>query len=103
MRLASGTEGQAHRDLVFAQGPGWLEIWYGDGPQAGTLMHRFEVSKGQRAEHLHTCAPDAYAASLRIAEPCVFQLSYVVTGPRKAYRMSTLYRKDLTGAACAAP
>lgn len=103
MRLVNGTRSEAHRGLVFAQGPGWLEIWYADGPNAGTRMHRFDLAVGPRAWHVHSCAPDTYAASLRISGPGIFQLGYTVTGPRKAYRMSTLYRRAPTGPSGTAP
>ena len=47
--------------------------------------------RGGRAEH--RCAPDHYVASYDFAEWPAFRVTWEVSGPRKAYRSVTRYRR----------
>lgn len=95
LRLIGGDSLRAYRSYVYALNAEArvIEIHYADGPSKGELMHRFEFAGRTAARHVHTCRPDTYVAKLRLLGSDRFQLSHAVSGPRKAYRMSTILYK----------
>ena len=101
LTLNTGERLQAQRALIFdIHGPArTLSLFHGDGPTHGGLIHRFAFDGTHVANDIHDCPPDRYSARLRLLAPDHFQLTYEVEGPRKGYRMSTVYRKITSGGA----
>ena len=65
----------------------WVEVLFDDGRP----FHRFLAA--DRAAARHDCAPDVYEVRYDFADARAWQAEWEVSGPRKAYRMLSLYRR----------
>ncbi len=58
----------------------------------GSLFHALDLVSGT-AGILHRCGEDHYRGRYRVLDENRFTVSWQVTGPRKQYRLATLYRR----------
>lgn len=58
----------------------------------GSPFHPLELLSGT-AEIRHRCGGDDYRGRYRVLDENRFTVSWQVTGPRKQYRLATLYRR----------
>ncbi len=58
----------------------------------GSLFHRLDLSLGT-ADIDHQCADDRYRGRYRVLGKDRFAVVWHVTGPRKRYRLATLYER----------
>lgn len=78
---------KAQRRYLWQQlAPGVIEIRFQDGRP----FHHLTLAP--RAADRHHCAPDLYAVRYALSAWPRWSVSWRVTGPRKNYRMTSLYR-----------
>ena len=85
--------GQATRRYRFMiDGPGTGAVRHADG----SLFHKLDLSSGL-ADIDHSCGEDHYRGRYRILHQDGFAVTWNVAGPRKRYRMATIYTRQFTG------
>lgn len=70
-----------------------LVIYFDDGPDKGKLFHRLEFDEQGLALATHDCPPDVYQAKMHLKSSDAFEIIYDVKGPRKNYKITSLYKK----------
>lgn len=88
LRLADGRAVQAEREYVWREVAGRIAVHFPDG----RFFHDFDPAAPGPQAH-HWCDPDAYAVSYDLSGWPVWSAEWQVRGPRKDYRMETLYRR----------
>ncbi len=63
-----------------------LTVWFSDG----RFFHQVPAAGGVAS---HWCAPDQYDGQYDFGAWPEFSVTWAVAGPRKAYRMTSLYRR----------
>jgi hypothetical protein len=83
-------QGEAARRYLFAfDQPDVAQVRHVDG----SLFHPLGLSSG-KDDIQHQCGEDLYRGRYRVLDRNRFVASWDVTGPRKRYRMATLYARD---------
>jgi hypothetical protein len=83
-------QGEAARRYLFAfDRAGATSVHYADG----SLFHPLNLSVG-KDDIRHHCGEDHYRGRYRVLNANAFAVSWDVTGPRKRYRMATLYTRN---------
>lgn len=78
---------RAERRYLWQDGPDGISVRFGDG----RFFHRIPASGGPVA---HDCPPDRYDGGFDFSGwPDLFRVVWRVHGPRKGYRMDSLYRR----------
>ena len=62
-----------------------LTVWFDDG----RFFHQVPLAGGETA---HWCDPDQYDGVYEFSDWPVWRVTWIVRGPRKAYRMESEYR-----------
>lgn len=83
MVLAEGARFMAERRYLWSAD---LSVWFEDG----RFFHNVPPHGGPTA---HWCDPDQYDGHYVFADWPAFRVTWRVRGPRKDYRMETLYRR----------
>lgn len=84
-----GYQGDAARRYLFAfAGSDLAQVHHADGG----FFHTLRLSSG-KDDIRHPCGEDWYRGRYRVLDRNNFVVSWDVTGPRKAYRMATFYRR----------
>jgi hypothetical protein len=79
------------RYLLVMDGPGICTVRHA----GGGLFHKLDLSSG-RADINHWCGEDRYRGRYRILDQNGFVVAWDVAGPRKRYRMATVYTRQRT-------
>lgn len=82
MRIGDGPPLTAKRRYLWRPG---LDVWFDDG----RFFHSVPPSGGTA---MHFCDPDSYAVTYDFSRWPDWTTHWTVHGPRKDYRMTTLYR-----------
>lgn len=69
-----------------------LRLYYADGLNDGELFQSFDLAQ-PRGWSQHLCGADCYRSRWHRIGPDSFSLIHLVDGPRKEYRMHSLYRR----------
>ncbi|MEL6585732.1 MAG: DUF6314 family protein [Pseudomonadota bacterium] len=89
-RLMQGTDSfQARRETVWQKGCDAIDVTFADGRP----FHR--ILDGDRCVASHDCAPDTYVLTYNFAAWPLWSVRWQVSGPRKAYRALTWYRRAI--------
>jgi hypothetical protein len=59
------------------------------------LLHYLEFTEPNKASGMHLCGCDIYFATYEFKLPSEFELMYDVQGPKKNYRIQTVFEKSL--------
>lgn len=86
MRVEGQAPLQATRRYHWRQGAAGIEVCFDDG----RFFHLIEP--GGRVQARHDCAPDLYLVTYDFNAWPRWSSTWVVSGPRKDYRMDSLYR-----------
>ncbi|GHF50816.1 DUF6314 family protein [Seohaeicola zhoushanensis] len=88
LQLADGQRLNGTRRYLWRADPaGGIAVHFADG----RLFHRIAPG-GVTSEDRHDCAPDLYVGAYDFTAWPMFRVVWQVRGPRKDYRMETLYR-----------
>jgi hypothetical protein len=97
LTLPDGRSLEAYRSYRYRFVAGAVEIDFDDGPDRGRLFVRlvFGPLTAGRAEAsaVHYCGADAYHVHYRLNLPAAFETDIAVSGPSKAYRAVSRYRR----------
>lgn len=86
----SDYQGEAARRYLFAFGRiDAANVHHADG----SLFHPLNLSAG-KDDIQHQCGEDFYRGRYRVLDRDQFVVSWDVTGPRKRYRMATIYARN---------
>lgn len=90
LRLPDGREMTGRRRYLWrADERGGIAVLFEDGRP----FHR--IAPGEPCpQDSHDCAPDTYLGGYDFSDWPVFRVRWEVSGPRKNYRMDTLFRRD---------
>ena len=90
--LQSGNviEGQTIYEVILQNGG--LKIYFAAGEQKGNLFQTFDLRKVEQASE-HFCDPDHYTSHLQLLSADNMIVCHEVTGPRKNYKMKSIYQK----------
>ncbi|MEL6410106.1 MAG: DUF6314 family protein [Pseudomonadota bacterium] len=67
-------------------GQGAIDVFFDDG----RAFHRIDPT---RPEDTHFCDPDTYIVRYRFSDWPEWQANWRVSGPKKSYRLTSLYKK----------
>ncbi|MDW4496700.1 DUF6314 family protein [Sulfitobacter sp. D35] len=81
LRIPGQKPMRAERQYLWKQD---LSVWFSDG----RFFHKVPVFGGETE---HWCDPDRYAVRYAFDDWPVFSVDWTVTGPRKDYRMHSVY------------
>ncbi len=96
LRLAGGFTAAAERSYLFQARPAGFAVYFAEFPPQ--LFHEVALTAARdgrlhgRARHL--CAEDLYLTRYAFLPDGRFVVRHRVRGPRKAYRMTTWYRRE---------
>ncbi|WP_246731784.1 DUF6314 family protein [Methylocapsa sp. S129] len=97
LTLADGRALQAARSYRYRFLAGAVAIDFADGSDKGRLFVRlaFGPSATAQAEAsaIHHCGADVYRVLYRLSLPSAFETDIAVSGPNKAYRAISRYRR----------
>jgi hypothetical protein len=97
LTLSDGRVLQAARSYRYRFAAGAIAIDFGDGPDKGRLFVKLDFGSliGERAEgsDIHYCGADVYRVRYRLNLPAAFETDIAVSGPNKAYRAVSRYRR----------
>jgi len=89
-----------HRSFEYVIHENELSVYFKDGINNGQLYQQYrldETGLRLRAAGQHECVLDHYTAEYAISNDNEFVLETVITGPHKAYTITTRYtRNDIT-------
>jgi Family of unknown function (DUF6314) len=95
LKLSNGTELQAEREYVFGKRDGGFEVFFKEDPPR--LFHAIalttRVGGGLCGDAGHLCSLDDYRSTYTFLPDGRFVIRHVVSGPRKAYTMTTTYAR----------
>ncbi len=95
LRLASGFTAAAERRYLYRPRPAGFAVFFAERPPR--LFHAVALAAERRARLLgrarHLCAADLYLSLYAFLPDGRFVVRHRVRGPRKAYRMTTWYRR----------
>jgi hypothetical protein len=104
LQLPDGRQLKAANRYIYALRGDAIEIVFADGMNAGAhfldLVFSPQHACGPPLESTgrHQCRLDNYDAAFRMENANRYELTYVVSGPRKGYAMRTVYtRQDHPG------
>jgi hypothetical protein len=83
-----GYDGPAHRELALVPAGDAWEVRFADGRP----FHALDLTTG-RCAVAHDCGADRYDGELRVAGPDELVVRWDVTGPGKAQRIESRYRR----------
>ena len=95
LRLSTGYEAAAERKYLYRQSPDGFAVFFAEHPPR--LFH--EVTLAREADGRlfgvaeHACADDLYRTEYQFEPGANFVICHRVRGPRKAYTMTTVYRR----------
>ncbi|MEM9708709.1 MAG: DUF6314 family protein [Pseudomonadota bacterium] len=88
LRLDGGTPFFATRSYIWRDAKGAVEVSFDDGRP----FHSFPLACPTH-ETVHLCPPDRYQVAYDFSQWPVWETEWQVEGPRKAYRMRTVFRR----------
>lgn len=95
--LGEGEDFLSHRNFIYRLADNKLKIIYDDPYRRGDIMHELDFSTNDRtARHIHQCGDDFYDLSVAVQKETV-TMEYIVTGPKKNYRMKSLLSRPGLG------
>ncbi len=96
LRLPGGITAAAERRYLFRPRPDGFAVFFAERPPR--LFHAVALAADRRRRLLgrarHLCAEDLYLSSYAFLPDGRFVVRHRVRGPRKAYRMTTWYRRS---------
>lgn len=95
MRLPDGRELEATRRYEFQPTPTGFAVFFAETPPR--LFHTVALQPaGDRlvGHASHLCGADNYVSGYEFRDDGTFVIRHKVIGPRKDYRLDTLYRRD---------
>ncbi len=96
LRLAGGFTAAAERNYVFQPRPTGFAVYFAETPPR--LFHDVVLAAGRdgrlRGRARHLCVEDLYLTRYAFLPDGRFAVRHRVRGPRKAYRMTTWYRRE---------
>ncbi len=57
------------------------------------ILHIFDLLDFPNFHHTHQCGKDYYSCDFKVISDALFEISYIVKGPKKDYTSKTLYFK----------
>ena len=98
--MLSGYSATASRQLRYCRVDDGIAIRDDDGIRRGATLHLLSFDRDSDfrllAQHRLVCGRDVYDLVMTIFEPDRFETQYRVSGPRKGYRMLTIYTREAT-------
>jgi hypothetical protein len=94
LRLADGREIEGERRYLFERCDGGFNVLFAERPPR--LFHRVALiptGSSLTGEAAHLCGEDRYESRFRFDVDDSFTIEHAVTGPRKRYRIKTLYTR----------
>ena len=94
VRLADGSELDAHREYRFERAAGGFAVYFEEEPLR--LFHRIRIMRDADAlagSATHLCTPDTYESTYRFLVDGSFTIRHTVRGPRKDYVSATVFRR----------
>ena len=88
MRFAGGSPVKAERRYIWSFHETHVDVVFADG----SPFHSFELSGGPRASP-HLCGDDMYKGIYSFVQFPLWQVTWLVEGPRKNYRSVTRYSR----------
>lgn len=92
MRLPDGQTFQSYRSYLYAPIEGGFAVYFDEDPPR--LFHEIHLGPDLIGGAPHQCAADLYDSRYQFHPDGSFTLVHAVTGPKKGYRMETLYRRQ---------
>lgn len=86
----------SHRNFIYRLTGNKLQILYNDPYRQGDIMHELDFADEGTAQHRHPCGDDFYDLSVVVQKETV-TMEYIVTGPKKNYRMKSLLSRSGLG------
>jgi Family of unknown function (DUF6314) len=97
LTLPDGRTLEAYRSYRYRVVADAIEIDFGDGPDKGRLFVKLVFGQGTagwaEASAVHYCGADVYGVHYRLNLPAAFETDIAVSGPSKAYRAVSRYRR----------
>jgi Family of unknown function (DUF6314) len=94
MRLTSGQSFHAERRYLFQPRSNGFAVFFAETPPR--LFHEVVLSEERglmSGEAVHRCSQDLYRSRYAFRADGTFSIHHSVSGPRKSYRLDTLYRR----------
>jgi hypothetical protein len=94
LRLADGYEIDGERRYLFEESDGGFSVFFAESQPR--LFHRIVLDRtgtGLVGEGTHLCGDDRYDSRYRFSADKSFTIEHAVSGPRKRYRIETLYTR----------
>jgi|HubBroStandDraft_6_1064221.scaffolds.fasta_scaffold209496_2 hypothetical protein len=94
LRLADGQEIDGERRYLFEECDGGFNVLFAESPPR--LFHRVALiptGSSLTGEAAHLCGDDRYDSRYRFDADGSFTIEHAVMGPRKRYRIETLYTR----------
>lgn len=92
MRLPGGQSFEAYRSYLYAPMAGGFAVYFDEDPPR--LFHEILLGDGLTGHAPHQCAADLYESAYRFSKDGSFTVVHAVSGPKKGYRMETIYRRE---------
>lgn len=94
MRLPSGQTFEAYRSYFYAPLAGGFAVYFDETPPETPprLFHEIRLGDDLTGQAPHQCAADLYESEYRFQPDGSFTVVHAVSGPKKGYRMETVYR-----------
>ncbi|GAM29118.1 hypothetical protein SAMD00019534_122940, partial [Acytostelium subglobosum LB1] len=70
-----------------------IHVYFDAVPNDGRLLHSLDFINSNLATGHHWCPPDTYDATYEFVNPHEFHLTYCVQGPKKNYKMTTVFKR----------
>lgn len=97
LALPNGVQQEAFRSYIYQYQYPKILILYNDPHRSGEVLHELDFSKDNAvysASHCHFCGQDQYHLDFTVRDN-VIEMTYIVQGPQKDYRMHTTLTPDI--------